>query len=71
MAAAQKTARMADSVKDAAIAAFLVAVLGFFFFALRTDHRHAGGLKLTYRWGRWLTSPRHHLHVRLALTLWL
>jgi len=68
MAAAQKTARMADSVKDAAIAAFLVAVLGFFFFALRTDIG-TGGLNLTYRWGLWLTAIAITFGVRLALNL--
>jgi len=68
MAAAQKTARMADSVKDAAIAAFLVAVLGFFFFALRTDIG-TGGLNLTYRWGLWLIAIAITFGVRLALNL--
>ena len=41
--------RIADSVRDAFIAALLVAVLGFFFLALRTDIA-PGGLALSTRW---------------------
>ena len=40
---------LAGSVKDAAVAAGLTAVLGFFFLALRTDIA-TGGLELTTRW---------------------
>lgn len=70
MTAAPNTARMAESVKDAAIAAFLVAVLGFFFFALRTDIG-TGGLDLTYRWGLWFVAIAITFGVRLALNIFV
>src|SRR5690606_7207705 len=46
---------LAASVKDAALAALLVAVLGFFFLALRTEIA-PGGLAVSTRWGLWFTS---------------
>jgi branched-chain amino acid transport system permease protein len=61
---------MAESVKDAAVAAFLAAVLGFFFFALRTDIA-TGGLELTYRWGLWFAATAIVFAVRLALNLFV
>ena len=61
---------MAESVKDAAIAAILVAVLGFFFFALRTDIV-TGGLELTYRWGLWFIAIAITFGVRLLLNLFV
>lgn len=70
MAAAPNSGLMADSVKDAAIAATLVAVLGFFFFALRTDIG-TGGLNLTYRWGLWIIAIAITFGVRLALNLFV
>ncbi|MDP2122631.1 MAG: high-affinity branched-chain amino acid ABC transporter permease LivM [Hoeflea sp.] len=70
MTAAQKPARMAESVKDAAIAAFLVAVLGLFFFGLRTDIG-PGGLDLTYRWGLWFIAIAITFGVRLLLNLFV
>ena len=45
----------AASLKDAATAALLAAVLGFFFLALRTEIA-PGGLDITARWGVWLTA---------------
>jgi branched-chain amino acid transport system permease protein len=42
-------------VKDAAIAAFLAGVLGFFFIGMTTDIA-PGGLDLMFRWGAWITS---------------
>ncbi|MDP2733395.1 MAG: DUF3382 domain-containing protein, partial [Hoeflea sp.] len=70
MAAAPNSGLMADSVKDAAIAALLVAVLGFFFFALRTDIG-TGGLDLTYRWGMWFTAIAIVFAGRLLLNLFV
>jgi len=70
MAAAPKPGLMADSVKDAAIAAILVAVLGFFFLALRTDIV-TGGLDLTYRWGLWFTAIAIVFAGRLLLNLFV
>ena len=70
MATAAKPGLMAESVKDAAVAALLVAVLGFFFFALRTDIA-TGGLELTYRWGLWLIAIAITFGVRLALNLFV
>jgi len=60
--------RLADSVRDAFIAALLVAVLGFFFLALKTDIA-PGGLALSTRWGLWFTSIALVFGVRLALNL--
>ena len=68
MTAAQNPVRMAESVKDAAIAAVLVAILGFFFLALRTDIG-TGGLDLTYRWGLWFIAIAITFGVRLVLNL--
>ncbi|MCO5159468.1 MAG: high-affinity branched-chain amino acid ABC transporter permease LivM [Aquamicrobium sp.] len=60
--------RFADSVRDAFIAAMLVAVLGFFFLALKTDIA-PGGLALSTRWGLWFTSIALVFGVRLGLNL--
>lgn len=62
--------RIADSVRDAFIAAALVAVLGFFFLALRTDIA-PGGLALSTRWGLWFTSIAIVFAVRLGLNLFV
>ncbi|WP_428650328.1 high-affinity branched-chain amino acid ABC transporter permease LivM [Roseibium sp.] len=70
MNAAPKTGLMAESVKDAAMAALLAAVLGFFFFALRTDIG-TGGLDLTYRWGLWFIAIAIVFGVRLLLNLFI
>ena len=43
------------ALKDAFIAAVLVGVLGFFFFAIRTDIA-TGGLEVTTRWMLWVVS---------------
>ncbi|MEO4000917.1 high-affinity branched-chain amino acid ABC transporter permease LivM [Mesorhizobium sp. CAU 1732] len=58
------------SVKDAAIAAALVAVLGFFFLALRTDIA-PGGLALSTRWGLWFTAIAIVFAGRLLLNLFV
>ena len=60
--------RFADSLRDAFIAALLVAVLGFFFLALRTDIA-PGGLALSTRWGLWFASIAVVFGVRLGLNL--
>lgn len=57
-----------ESVKDAAMAALLAGVLGFFFLALRTDIA-PGGLVMTTRWGLWITSIAIVFGVRLALNV--
>lgn len=60
----------AASLKDAAMAAFLAAVLGFFFLALRTDIV-PGGLAITTRWGLWFTAIAIVFGVRLLLNLFV
>jgi branched-chain amino acid transport system permease protein len=60
--------RIADSIRDAFIAALLVAVLGFFFLNMRTDIA-PGGLVLSTRWGLWFLSIAIVFGVRLALNL--
>ena len=60
--------RFADAVRDAFVAALLVAVLGFFFLALKTDIA-PGGLALTTRWGLWFSSIAVVFAVRLGLNL--
>jgi branched-chain amino acid transport system permease protein len=59
-----------DSVKDAAIAAFLVGVLGFFFLPLTTDIA-PGGLAITYRWPVWISAILIVFGGRLALNLFV
>ncbi len=70
MSTAPKPGLMAESVKDAAIAAVLVAGLGFFFLALRTDIV-TGGLDLTYRWGLWFIAIAIVFAGRLLLNLFV
>ena len=62
--------RIADSVRDAFIAALLVGVLGFFFLALRTEIA-PGGLALSTRWGLWFSAIAIVFVIRLALNLFL
>lgn len=59
-----------DSLRDAATAAFLVGVLGFFFLPLRTDIA-PGGLAITYRWPIWIASILIVFGGRLALNLFV
>ena len=61
---------LAASVRDAALAAFLVAILGFFFLALRTDIA-PGGLALTTRWGLWFTAIAIVFAGRLLLNIFV
>jgi branched-chain amino acid transport system permease protein len=58
------------SIKDAAMAAGLVALLGFFFLAIRTKIA-PGGLEVTTRWGLWLTSIAIVFAGRLLLNLFI
>ena len=60
----------AASVKDAATAAFLAGVLGFFFLALRTDIA-PGGLAMSTRWGLWATAIAIVFAGRLLLNLFV
>ena len=62
--------RIADSIRDAFIAALLVGVLGFFFLNMRTDIA-PGGLVLSTRWGLWFLSIAIVFAVRLALNLFV
>jgi branched-chain amino acid transport system permease protein len=59
-----------DALRDAALAAFLAGVLGFFFIGLRTDIA-PGGLALSTRWGAWITAIVVVFAVRLALNLFV
>ncbi|MFC6490933.1 high-affinity branched-chain amino acid ABC transporter permease LivM [Nitratireductor sp. GCM10026969] len=70
MRAAPTTNRFADSLRDAAAAAFLAAVLGFFLIGIRTDIA-PGGLDLTTRWGAWIVSILVVFAGRLALSLFV
>ncbi len=58
------------SLKDAAAAAALTAVLGFFFLALRTDIA-TGGLVLTTRWGLYFTAIAVVFAGRFLLSLFV
>ncbi|WP_274423285.1 high-affinity branched-chain amino acid ABC transporter permease LivM [Chelativorans sp. YIM 93263] len=60
--------KLADSLRDAAMAAFLAAVLGFFLIGIRTDIA-PGGLALTTRWVAWIVSILVVFGGRLALSL--
>lgn len=60
----------AATLRDAALAAFLTGVLGFFFLGLRTDIA-PGGLAVTTRWGLWLTAIAIVFAGRLLLNLFV
>jgi branched-chain amino acid transport system permease protein len=62
--------RFADSLRDAFIAALLVAVLGFFLIALRTEIA-PGGLALSTRWGLWFSCIAIVFAARLGLNLFV
>lgn len=61
---------LVPSLRDAALAALLTGVLGFFFLALRTDIA-PGGLALSARWGLWLTAIAIVFIGRLLLNLFV
>jgi len=67
---AAASGNLAASLRDAAIAAFLAGVLGFFFIGLRTDLA-PGGLDIRARWGAWLTSIAIVFVGRLALNVFV
>jgi len=69
-AAAAERNSFQSSVKDAALAALLAGVLGFFFLGLRTDIA-PGGLALSTRWSLWLTAIAIVFGGRLALNLFV
>jgi branched-chain amino acid transport system permease protein len=62
--------RIVDAIRDAFLAAALVAVLGFFFLALKTDIA-PGGLALSTRWGLWFTAIALTFGIRLLLNLFV
>nr|WP_245408385.1 high-affinity branched-chain amino acid ABC transporter permease LivM [Zhengella mangrovi] len=61
---------MAESLKDAFMAALLAGVLGFFFLGLRTDIA-PGGLVMTTRWGLFITAVLIVFAGRLALNIFV
>src|SRR5690606_27794823 len=61
---------LTGSLRDAALAAFLAGVLGFFFIGLRADIA-PGGLDLRARWGAWIVSILVVFVGRLALNLFV
>lgn len=63
-----RTRSLAAILKDAAIAALLAGVLGFFFLAIRTDIA-PGGLEVTTRWSLWFSSILVVFIGRLAISL--
>ena len=65
-----KEGLLTGSLRDAALAAFLVGVLGFFFIGLRVDIA-PGGLDLNTRWGAWIVSIIVVFAGRLALNLFV
>lgn len=63
-----RTRSLAAIFKDAAIAALIAGVLGFFFLAIRTDIA-PGGLEVTTRWGLWFSSILVVFVGRLSISL--
>ncbi|MAW84947.1 MAG: branched-chain amino acid ABC transporter permease [Phyllobacteriaceae bacterium] len=61
---------MAESLRDAFLAALLTGVLGFFFLGLRTDIA-PGGLVLTTRWGLFIAAIVIVFAGRLALNIFV
>ncbi|WP_205602459.1 high-affinity branched-chain amino acid ABC transporter permease LivM [Chelativorans alearense] len=62
--------RFQGSLRDAATAAFVAGVLGFFFIGLRTDIA-PGGLDIKARWTAWIVSILVVFAGRLALNLFV
>lgn len=67
---AREQNRFSSSVRDAAITAALIAVLGFFFLALRTKI-DPGGLSISTRWGLWFSAIAIVFAGRLLLNLFV
>lgn len=68
--AAPEKNKLKDSLRDAAMAAMLVAVLGLFFIGVRTDIA-PGGLDLKMRWTAWIVSILVVFAGRLALNIFV
>ncbi len=68
--AAAPSSPLANSMRDAGMAALLTLVLGFFFLGVRTDIA-PGGLTLTFRWGLLFTAVLIVFAGRLALNLFV
>ncbi|RST88222.1 high-affinity branched-chain amino acid ABC transporter permease LivM [Aquibium carbonis] len=68
--AADHRTSMAGSLRDAATAAFLVFVLGFFFLGVRSDIA-PGGLTLTFRWGLLAIAVAIVFGARLLLNIFV
>lgn len=68
--AANDRTSMAGSLRDAATAAILVFVLGFFFLGVRSDIA-PGGLTLTFRWGLLAIAVAIVFGVRLLLNIFV
>lgn len=66
----QPSLDVAGSIKDAAMAAGLVALLGFFFLAIRTKIA-PGGLEIYTRWGLWITAIAIVFAGRLLLNVFV
>lgn len=62
--------KLQNSLRDAAMTALLVAVLGFFLIGLRTEIA-PGGLDVTMRWTAWIVSVLVVFGFRLALNLFV
>lgn len=65
-----RNSHLIAALKDATLAAFVVAVLGFFFLALRTQIA-PGGLQLITRWGLWISAIAIVFVGRLLLNLFV
>ncbi|MEX0346607.1 MAG: high-affinity branched-chain amino acid ABC transporter permease LivM [Rhizobiaceae bacterium] len=61
---------LSGSLKDAAVAAFLTGILGFYFLALKTDIA-PGGLVLSSRWGLFITAIAIVFAGRLTLNVFV
>ncbi|MVA96597.1 high-affinity branched-chain amino acid ABC transporter permease LivM [Nitratireductor sp. CAU 1489] len=70
MSSARDDNRLANSLRDAAIAALMVFALGFFFLGVRTDIA-PGGLALSFRWGLLFSAVAIVFAGRLLLNLFV
>ncbi|WP_127597956.1 high-affinity branched-chain amino acid ABC transporter permease LivM [Nitratireductor alexandrii] len=70
LSSARDDDRLANSLRDAAIAALMVFALGFFFLGVRTDIA-PGGLALTFRWGLLFSAVAIVFAGRLLLNLFV
>ncbi|WP_197435037.1 high-affinity branched-chain amino acid ABC transporter permease LivM [Nitratireductor arenosus] len=70
LSSARDDNRLANSLRDAAIAALMVFALGFFFLGVRTDIA-PGGLALSFRWGLLFSAVAIVFAGRLLLNLFV